>query len=179
MKEALDMGWAGWTKQVAELHTFHADQDHRLKEGKGFYKLTEDSIVAVREDEEEDYQTLADHHSKEVVQLLEEYGVDDIEIACHLHQYEAERRVIGLQPVEIVELSDSPPEEPATAPVTPGEPSSTTPAPTDAEPTIMVMPEPTPVLMTKTTPPPAPTPATIEPTPQPEPTHAMMTEPTP
>ena len=38
IKEALDRGWAGWTKQAAELHTFFADQENRLKEGKGFTK---------------------------------------------------------------------------------------------------------------------------------------------
>ena len=96
IKEALDRGWASWTKQAVELHTFRADQKNRQKEGMGFYKLNEESIATVREDLAADYQTLADHHSKEVVQLFEEYGATVLEIACHLHQYEAERRATRL-----------------------------------------------------------------------------------
>ena len=67
MKEALHKGWAGWTKHVAELHTFRADQENRLKEGKGFYKLNEESITAVHKVLAADYQTLADHNSEEVM----------------------------------------------------------------------------------------------------------------
>ena len=48
-----------------------------LKEGKGFYKLNEDSIAADREDMAADYQTLVEHHLEEIVQLLEEYGAID------------------------------------------------------------------------------------------------------
>ena len=65
-----------------------------------------------------DYKTLADHHSKEVIQLLEEYGAVELEIAYHLHQYEADRKATGLQLVKIVELSDSPMEGPESALVT-------------------------------------------------------------
>ena len=46
---ALDKGWAGWAKQVAELHTYRVDWENRCKEGNGFYKLNEESIAAVRE----------------------------------------------------------------------------------------------------------------------------------
>ena len=56
-----------------------------MKEGKGFYKLNDESIAAVREDLAADYQALANHHSEEVIQLLEEYGTTDLEIAHHLH----------------------------------------------------------------------------------------------
>ena len=151
-----------------------------MKEGKGFYKLNDESIAAVREDLAADYQALANHHSEEVIQLLEEYGTTDLEIACHLHQYEAERRATGLQPVETVELQDSPPEEPAMAPLTPREPTSTTLVPTDAEPDTVFTQEPTPVLKTEITPSPAPTSATtIKSTPQPKPRPAMTTEPMP
>ena len=31
LKEALDRGWASWTKQAAELHTFRKNQDSHLK----------------------------------------------------------------------------------------------------------------------------------------------------
>ena len=92
MKEVLERGWASLTKQAAELHTFHTDQKNRVKEAKGFYKLNEESIASVREDLEADYQALADHHSEEVVQLLEDYGASDLEIARHLHEYEDVRK---------------------------------------------------------------------------------------
>ena len=49
-----------------------------MKEGKGFFKLNEDSIATVREDLAADYKALAYHHSEEVVQILEEYGVADL-----------------------------------------------------------------------------------------------------
>ena len=68
--------------------------------------------VAVREDLAVDYKTLADHHSEEVVQLLEEYGTAEVEIVRHLHQYEADRKGTGLQPIEKVELQNSPTENP-------------------------------------------------------------------
>ena len=67
IQEALDMGEVGWTKQAEELHTFRADQENLLKEGKGFYKLNEDNITAVCKELVVDYKTLVDHHSKEVV----------------------------------------------------------------------------------------------------------------
>ena len=83
-----------------------------MKEGKGFYKLNDESIAAVREDLAADYQALADHHSEEVIELLEEYDVADLEIARHLLRYDAKRKATGLKVIEIVELPDNPPEEP-------------------------------------------------------------------
>ena len=85
MEAALDRGWAAWTKQAAELHTDRTDQENRMKEDKGFNEHNEESIAAVCEDLAVDYQALADHHSEEVVKLLEEYGTTDLEIAHHLH----------------------------------------------------------------------------------------------
>ena len=58
MKEALNKGWDSCTKQATELHTFCANQENDLKEGKGFYKHNEESIVAVHEDLTADYQVL-------------------------------------------------------------------------------------------------------------------------
>ena len=37
-----------------------------------------------------DYQALADRHSEEVVQILEEYGATELEIARQLQQNEAD-----------------------------------------------------------------------------------------
>ena len=50
LTEALDRGWAGWTKQAAELHTFCADLENQTKAGKGFFKLNNESISTVHED---------------------------------------------------------------------------------------------------------------------------------
>ena len=74
LTEALAKGWAGWAQQAAKLHTFHADHENQTKAGQGFFKLSNKSIVAVREDLATDYQALADRHSEEVAQILEEYG---------------------------------------------------------------------------------------------------------
>ena len=37
--EALAKGWAGWTQQAAELHTFRADHDNRTKAAKGLLQV--------------------------------------------------------------------------------------------------------------------------------------------
>ena len=58
-----------------ELHTYRADQENRRNKGKHFYKLDEESIATVWEDLAKDYQALADHHSEEIVQLLEDLDV--------------------------------------------------------------------------------------------------------
>ena len=44
-KETMERGWTDWAKHVAELHTFRADQENRVKEGKGIYKLNEEGIA--------------------------------------------------------------------------------------------------------------------------------------
>ena len=54
LTDALANGWAGWAQQAAELHTFRADHENRAKEGKGFFKLNDDSIATVREDSARD-----------------------------------------------------------------------------------------------------------------------------
>ena len=109
--ETLDRGWAAWIKQAAELHTFRADHENRTKEGKGFFKLNNESIAAVREDLAVDYQALADRHSEEVVQILEESGTAELEIARQLQENEVDRVATGRQTVETMELPDNPREE--------------------------------------------------------------------
>ena len=116
LTEALDRGWAGWTKQAVELHTFRVDHDNQTKEGKCFFKINNDSIAAVREDLAAKYQDLADHHLEEVVQILEEYGAVDLEIAHQLQHYEANRHGTKLQTVETVELPYNVTEEAALSP---------------------------------------------------------------
>ena len=72
LTEALAKGWAGWAQQAVELHTFRADHENRTKSGQGFFKLSNESITAIREDLATDYQALADQHLEEVAQILEE-----------------------------------------------------------------------------------------------------------
>ena len=63
LQEALNRGWAEWAKQAAELHKYRAN---RQKDGKGFYKLNEESIATICENLMQEYQALADRHSKEI-----------------------------------------------------------------------------------------------------------------
>ena len=74
MKTALDKGWTAWAEQAAELHIYRADGENRRKEGRGFYKLNDESIADVRTELARDYQALTDQHSEELAQLLEEFG---------------------------------------------------------------------------------------------------------
>ena len=74
----MDRGWADWAQQAAELHTYWANQENRKKEGKGFYKLDEESIATVREDLVKDYQALIHHHAEEIVQLLDNFGMSQV-----------------------------------------------------------------------------------------------------
>ena len=80
-----------------QLHTFRADQENREKTGKGFFKLNNECIVAVCEDLAANYHALADQHSEEVAQILEEYITTDIEIACRLQENAADRLATGRQ----------------------------------------------------------------------------------
>ena len=84
-----------WTQQAAELHTLHADHESQTKDRKGFFKLNNESIAAVREDLAADYQALVDRHSEEVVQILEEYDTAALEIARLLQENEVDRLPTG------------------------------------------------------------------------------------
>ena len=109
LTEALAKGWDRWTQQAVELHTVHVDHENQMKARKGFFKLENESIAGDREDLAVDYQALADRHSREVVQILEEYGTAELEIAPQLQENEEDRLAIGRQSVKTVELPDSPP----------------------------------------------------------------------
>ena len=132
LTDALANGWAGWAQQAAELHTFRADHENRAKEGKGFFKLNDDSIATVREDLAKDYQALADQHLEEVTQILEEYGAAEVELGHQIQATEADRLATGQQTVETVELPDSPPED--AGPTTQEAPEAATSAPPVSEP---------------------------------------------
>ena len=66
-----------------------------MKARKGFFKLNNKSIAAAREDLATDYKALANRHSEEVVQILEEYGTDELEIARQLQKNEADKPAPG------------------------------------------------------------------------------------
>ena len=84
-------------KRLSEriYNTFRADHENRTKSGQGFFKLSNESIAAVREDLAADYQALADRHSDEVVQILEEYSTAELEIARQLQENEGDRLGTG------------------------------------------------------------------------------------
>ena len=93
----MNQGWAEWAKQPAELHTLHwADQETGRRKVRASTKLNEESIATVGDDLTADYQVLVDHHSEEIVQLLEEFGVAEVEITPHLQEYEVERKAVEL-----------------------------------------------------------------------------------
>ena len=71
------------------------DHENGTKTGKGFFKLNNQSIVVVCEELASDYQSLADCHLEEVVQILEEYGAAELEIACQLQESEADKQATG------------------------------------------------------------------------------------
>ena len=65
-----------WAAQGAELHILRADAENRRKEGRGFYKMDEDSIQNLRADLIEDYPTLVKSHNAAIEQLLEDFNDD-------------------------------------------------------------------------------------------------------
>mgnify|MGYP000067080054 FL=1 len=66
LKTAMDKGWEAWAAQTAELHTYRADWQNRKKEGRGFYKLSDETVTIVREDLAKDYRELVEQHSEEL-----------------------------------------------------------------------------------------------------------------
>ena len=117
LKVAMDKGWA---TQAAELHTYCADRENRRKDGKGFYKLSEDNIATIREDLAEDYQALANQHSEELTQLMEEFTESQEETFRQLMDMGSEtQRAEELKKAEAIivpnshsaEQTDSPPND--------------------------------------------------------------------
>ena len=84
------MGRLGTTS--VERRPYQADQENRRKEGKGFYTLDEESIATIREDFANENETLVDGHSKEIAQLLDEFGDSQIQSSLELETYEAEQK---------------------------------------------------------------------------------------
>ena len=84
IKPTLDNGWEAWAAQAAELHTYRADWENRKKEGRGFYKLSEETVATVREDLAKDYSELSERHSEEIAQILEDFGEGQEELLDQL-----------------------------------------------------------------------------------------------
>ena len=71
---------------------YRADWENRWQDGKGFYKLNEESIAPVCEDLTQDYQALADRHSEEIAQLLKEFGDNQLDTSLQLQAIENEQK---------------------------------------------------------------------------------------
>ena len=84
------------------------DWENRHKEGKGFYKLSEESIATVCEDLTHDYQTLAYCHTEEMAQLLEDFGESQEEAFRQLCDIGSEhQRAEEMKKAEAITLQDS------------------------------------------------------------------------
>ena len=73
-----------WAAHAAELHTYRADWENRKKEGRGFYKLSDETVSTVHEDLAKDYRELAEQHSEELAQLLDDFEESQEELLAHL-----------------------------------------------------------------------------------------------
>ena len=46
----MNMGWADWSRKDTELHIVRATKENHRKEGRGFYKLDEESVTTIQKD---------------------------------------------------------------------------------------------------------------------------------
>ena len=90
VNESLAKGWKLWAAQAVELHTYKADRENRCKDGKGFYKPSEDSIATIRENLTHDYRALGDRDIEEITLLLEDFGENQEETLRQLHDIGSE-----------------------------------------------------------------------------------------
>ena len=93
IKAAMDKGWEAWAVQAAELHTYRADWENRKKEGRGFYKLSEETVATVREDLAKDYSELAERHSEEITQILDDFGEGQEELLDQLMEAQGKNQI--------------------------------------------------------------------------------------
>ena len=73
-----------WATHASELHTYRADWENRKKEGRGFYKVSDESVAIVREELAKDYRELVERHSEELAQLLDDFGESQEELLDRL-----------------------------------------------------------------------------------------------
>ena len=74
LKTAMDKGWEAWAAQTAELHSYRTNWANQKKEGRGLYKLNNETVATMREDLAKDYRELAEQQSEELAQLLDNFG---------------------------------------------------------------------------------------------------------
>ena len=63
VEEALARGLQEWLAQAAELQVLRANAENKRKEGRGFYKMDENSIQLLREDLTKEFHALAKSHT--------------------------------------------------------------------------------------------------------------------
>ena len=89
-------------------YTFSSELENWPKEGKGFYKLDEESVTTIQEDLTNDYCSLDQLQSMEITKLLEEFGEDQLQLVVELEAYETKRiRTKEDQEVEYINLLDN------------------------------------------------------------------------
>ena len=87
VEEALARGWNEWVPQAAELHVFRAYAKNQKKEGRGFYKMDENSIQILREDLTEKFQALARTHTTAIRNLLKEFNNNQLLLTIETEGY--------------------------------------------------------------------------------------------
>ena len=92
INECSEKVWKEWSQQAAELQTLWADEENRKKAGDKFYKMNEESIVAIREELSEDFFALAEAHLKEVRGLLEILDDGQLDTQLQLEKYAEDRQ---------------------------------------------------------------------------------------
>ena len=91
INESTEKLWKEWAQQAAELQILRADAENRKKNGDGFYKMDEESIVNIREELSEDFYALAEEHLKEIRGLVERLDDGQLETQLELEGYEKDR----------------------------------------------------------------------------------------
>ena len=92
LKTAMDKGWEAWAAQTAELHSYRTNWANQKKEGRGLYKLNNETVATMREDLAKDYRELAEQHSEELAQLLEDFGEGQEQLLDRLMEMQATTR---------------------------------------------------------------------------------------
>ena len=64
--DSLANGQKTWSNQAAELQVLRADHENRKKQGQGFFKMDEASIIKVREELANDICELITQHTEEI-----------------------------------------------------------------------------------------------------------------
>ena len=90
IEEALARAWQEWSAQAAELQVLRADAENQWKEGRGFYKMDENSIQILHEDLIKEFHAFAKSHTTSIEQLLEDFNGDQMLFRLDVEAYEQE-----------------------------------------------------------------------------------------